>query len=454
MPGDTNAQIDAFVHDRQTGITERVSVAADGAQASNNGRSPSISADGRYVAFYSDAFNLVPGDTNARYDIFVAVNLPAWQAATVTANVGAGESVAAVDLASRPLPGEIHGRKFEDHDRDGLGDSGEPGLGGWTIYLDLNSNGRLDAGEPSTLTDSRGQYSFTDLEPFTTYTVAEVPQQYWVQTYPALVDDGIWTVQVGAGDLVTDVDFGNYYNGPGGQNVDVITGTFFQDLNLNGRQDGGEQGLGNWQVFLDENDDGVLDAAERTATTDAAGGYTFTGVVPNSYSVRAVPQTDWRLTTPLENSLDATPFGEGQFDQTQAVATGDFDGDGDLDLAVADLLDGDVSILRNTNGSFIRLPESLSAGKGPQTLIAADLEGDGYVDLIVTNNTAEHLGILRNLTNPMSGKIEFAPLESHGVADFDGGPAHSAVAGHFDTDLTLDLAVAIGETSLRIGVGR
>jgi Tol biopolymer transport system component len=75
VAGDTNNNGDVFVHDRQTNATERVSVAGDGAQA--NGSSgvffepPSISADGRYVAFESFATNLVPGDTNDRKDAFV-----------------------------------------------------------------------------------------------------------------------------------------------------------------------------------------------------------------------------------------------------------------------------------------------------------------------------------------------------------------------------------------------
>ncbi|MFF3910150.1 TolB family protein [Streptomyces sp. NPDC001848] len=49
----------------------RISVAADGSQADGDSMFPSISADGRYVAFESDATNLVPGDTNNRSDVFV-----------------------------------------------------------------------------------------------------------------------------------------------------------------------------------------------------------------------------------------------------------------------------------------------------------------------------------------------------------------------------------------------
>jgi WD40 repeat protein len=71
VPGDTNEVRDVFVHDRQTGITERVSVASDGTQANGGGGWPAISADGRFVAFYSGASNLVPGDTNGWEDAFV-----------------------------------------------------------------------------------------------------------------------------------------------------------------------------------------------------------------------------------------------------------------------------------------------------------------------------------------------------------------------------------------------
>jgi Tol biopolymer transport system component len=71
VAGDTNFQNDVFVHDRQTGTTERVSVATSGAEANNESNSPSISADGRYVAFLSYAGNLVAGDTNGAADVFV-----------------------------------------------------------------------------------------------------------------------------------------------------------------------------------------------------------------------------------------------------------------------------------------------------------------------------------------------------------------------------------------------
>jgi Tol biopolymer transport system component len=73
VPGDTNLYQDVFVHDRQTGVTTRESVASNGTQANGNtgNSSLSLSADGRYVAFDSLASNLVANDTNDNYDIFV-----------------------------------------------------------------------------------------------------------------------------------------------------------------------------------------------------------------------------------------------------------------------------------------------------------------------------------------------------------------------------------------------
>src|SRR5438132_985845 len=73
VAGDTNGASDVFVHDRQTGTTERVSVASDGAQGNDSSSrgSPALSADGRFVAFDSDATNLVAGDTNGTTDVFV-----------------------------------------------------------------------------------------------------------------------------------------------------------------------------------------------------------------------------------------------------------------------------------------------------------------------------------------------------------------------------------------------
>lgn len=71
VEGDTNDAGDIYIHDRETGTTERVSVRSNGAQASGTSTFPSISADGRFVAFQSPAPNLVARDRNSAVDVFV-----------------------------------------------------------------------------------------------------------------------------------------------------------------------------------------------------------------------------------------------------------------------------------------------------------------------------------------------------------------------------------------------
>lgn len=71
VPGDTNGCSDIFLRDRVVGVTECVSVASSGEQANDHSFWASISADGRYVLFWSYASNLVSDDTNGAADTFV-----------------------------------------------------------------------------------------------------------------------------------------------------------------------------------------------------------------------------------------------------------------------------------------------------------------------------------------------------------------------------------------------
>lgn len=71
VPGDTNGAADIFVRDLADGHTTRVSVASDGTQGNSTSDGVALSADGRFVAFSSIASNLVPGDVNGSWDVFV-----------------------------------------------------------------------------------------------------------------------------------------------------------------------------------------------------------------------------------------------------------------------------------------------------------------------------------------------------------------------------------------------
>ncbi|HEX9725805.1 MAG TPA: Ig-like domain-containing protein, partial [Vicinamibacteria bacterium] len=71
VPDDTNWKRDIFVHDRETGETTRMSLSSEGVQADRHSSAPVIDDTGQFVAFASDARNLVPGDTNGKTDVFL-----------------------------------------------------------------------------------------------------------------------------------------------------------------------------------------------------------------------------------------------------------------------------------------------------------------------------------------------------------------------------------------------
>ena len=71
VAADTNGAFDGFVRDRRSGRSTRVSVSSAGRQGNGGSFEPSISANGRFVAFGSEASDLVRGDTNRTTDLFV-----------------------------------------------------------------------------------------------------------------------------------------------------------------------------------------------------------------------------------------------------------------------------------------------------------------------------------------------------------------------------------------------
>jgi Tol biopolymer transport system component len=123
VPGDTNAADDVFVHDLVTGQTILVSVGTGGVQGNGDSYWPSLSDDGRLVAFYSEASNLVPGDTNGESDVFVrdlqtgqtilvsvgAAGQPADGYSQVPALSGDGRFVAFGSAATNLVPVDVNG---------------------------------------------------------------------------------------------------------------------------------------------------------------------------------------------------------------------------------------------------------------------------------------------------------------------------------------------------------
>ena len=108
--GDTNDSFDVFVNDRATTVTTRVSVDDSGTQSNADSFRPSISADGRYVAYYSESSNLVPGDGNGSTDVFVYDRR---SGATKRVSVAAGGQEASGDSVRPAINGNGHLAAFD-----------------------------------------------------------------------------------------------------------------------------------------------------------------------------------------------------------------------------------------------------------------------------------------------------------------------------------------------------
>jgi fimbrial isopeptide formation D2 family protein/uncharacterized repeat protein (TIGR01451 family) len=180
-------------------------------------------------------------------------------------------------------------RVWLDRDGDGAQEPGEPGIGGVTVYLDLNNNGVRDIGEPTAVTDTNGQYFFGGLAGGT-YTVrvdATTLPGGVSQTYDldgATATPHAATASLAAGATRTDVDFG--YRGTAS-----IGDRVWLDRDGDGVQDAGEPGLSGVIVYLDLNGNGVRDADEPFAVTDAAGNYLIGGLLAGTYTVRVDAST-------------------------------------------------------------------------------------------------------------------------------------------------------------------
>lgn len=166
---DTNSQDDVFVHDRLTGMTERVSIDSTGAQADGGSSVPSISADGRYVAFDSVATNLVAGDTNGASDVFVHDRLSG-ATVRVSVEVGGAEGnadsllpsisanglqIAFVSFASNLVPNDVNGKldafvhdlAFDVTELQSASFFGNPLGGGSNFTTSISADGRSVAFE-------------------------------------------------------------------------------------------------------------------------------------------------------------------------------------------------------------------------------------------------------------------------------------------------------------------
>lgn len=195
----------------------------------------------------------------------------------------------------------IGGTVWNDVDADGTRGAAEVGLGGWTVYVDVNNNGTLDSTEPRTGTAPDGSYVLP-LTASGDYTVRQVRPQHWLASTPA---DGARTVTVAA-TRVNGVDFG--YR----STLGYVSGSVFDDANENGAADVGEMGLGGWRIYADLNDNGKIDGSEPQTSTSPTGTYalaiaTATGSL--AVKLRTIATTGWSTISPAGGAHDVTVAG-------------------------------------------------------------------------------------------------------------------------------------------------
>jgi hypothetical protein len=230
--------------------------------------------------------------------------------------------------ANKYRDGNADGNDEGDQNADGVSDPGatedDPGLPGWTIFIDGNANQLLDTvgnsdcvldageadansdgypdGEQCRITDASGDVLFDGIRASATpYSVCEVLTTGWINS-----DPGNGTVGDPNGSTLCEnvsvtvggtsfVNFGNYQ-------TFTIAGTKFKDADADGIKDASETGLSGWTLLLFKDDDGGgdLDASEAgtadattvtliddasTVGVDETGKYAFTGLVPGKYIV-------------------------------------------------------------------------------------------------------------------------------------------------------------------------
>lgn len=168
-----------------------------------------------------------------------------------------------------------------------------------------------------------------------------------------------------------------------------IAGTVFEDSNSNGQVESGEPALAGWQVYIDANDNGILDPGEQVVTTDSFGHYALSGLAAGTYVVREVQPGGWASTVP------APVPGQGAF----------------YDVTLA----SNTSIVSDEN--FGNVPIHVSTGSG-------QIVGSVYND---ANGNAKR----QKNEKPLAGVQVFVDLNDDGLFESGEPTATTDASGHY-----------------------
>ncbi len=386
--------------------------------------------------------------------------------------------VSGIDFGDFSRP-SVGGVQFVDRDGDGRRDRDEPTLPGVTVSL-LDERRRVVAEQ---LTDAFGAYRFEGVDPGVYLVEQDLPDGF-VTTFPSqtlfapglLTDTALGPRAIVSADFDLDGDLDAAVASRGPAGAPGSGGRVAVLLNAAGRLAGesihtvGDDPLA--IVAGDFNSDGAPDLATADGSSntvsillnDGAGGFGNATSIAAGNLPSALVAFD--VDGDGDTDLAGTVFGGhrvfvmvndgmGQFTQGSLIdlpspASGaagpialtafDVEGDGDLDLAVANFRSDRVAVLTNTGGVFA-VTQGLKVGARPLSIVSADFDGDGDDDLAVAESADGLVAIIENDGGVLKGHSRHAL----------GGQPGGLVAGDLDGDGDADIAAALTVAQLEPG---
>jgi len=205
---------------------------------------------------------------------------------------------------SAPAATVVSGTVSEDRDADGLPrEERDNALAGWTVYVDVNADGRHDDGEPSTVTDADGAYRFVGLPAGRHRLRTILAGEKWVCSLPR---DCVRGLTLSAGQHVEVQDFAAWRKA-------LLQRRQSRDSDRDGSGfEAGDRMLPGWVIYVDLNDNGRRDAGEPYDVSDDDGRYGLTNIPVGTHTIRQVASagSGHRCSFPAECAYAMT-FGSG-----------------------------------------------------------------------------------------------------------------------------------------------
>ena len=341
---------------------------------------------------------------------------------------------------------------FEDKNANGIQEAGEAGIANATVKL-LGTTGNVIA---TTTTDSNGLYSFSNLQPGD-YKVQFIQPNGFNGVSPvnagsndAVDSDGLITdvVNLSAGENDTTVDAGFYKTASLGDFV-------FNDANNNGIQDAGEAGVAGVTVQLLNPVDGSVIG---TTTTNANGGYNFSGLTPGDYQVKFTSPTGYSFSKANigDDSKDSDADRTTGLTQKVTLTSGEFNGTLDAGLVQLASLGDKVWFDNNANG----IQDTGEAGVSGVTVTLTSGGADGIINgigdtTITTTTNANGNYNFAGLTPDQQYQVGFSNLSAgyqFTQADIGANDAVDSDA-NASTGKTQIVTLASGENNLTLDAG-